>query len=369
MRKVDLAIIGGGPAGISTALHLVRQEPSWVSRLVVIEKGTHPRPKLCAGGITQFGMRQIRRLGLTPKIPFVPVGRADFLYRGHAVQLRGKPIFIVTRREEFDAWLAQEAKDLGIELLEGNPVQSLARRAEGILIDTAHTRFLAKAVVGADGARGIVRPWIGARERPARVARLLEVVMPETRFDFDDGRRVATFDFDMVRDDLQGYYWNFPSLIGGQPYLNSGVYDSQVNSGQRKARLRELLSKGLKHHAYLSETTRIEGHPIRWFSPSNQVAAERILLAGDASGAEPLFGEGISIALAYGDVVASTVRRAFQKQDFSFNDYRRRLLTSPVGRYLLLRWATAQAFYRLAPRDRVMRFLWRTGELVTKAMR
>lgn len=368
MREVDLAIIGGGPAGLSTAIHLIRQEASWASRLFVIEKERHPRPKLCAGGITQFGLRQIRRLGLTPKIPIVPVQRANFLYRDRGFQLRGKPIFNVVRREEFDAWLAREASNLGIELLEGHPVQGLSRVTEGLLIDTPHTRFLAKAVVGADGARGIVRPWIGAREQPPRVARLLEVVTLDTQRESDDERRAATFDFDMVRHDLQGYHWNFPSLIAGQPYLNSGLYDSRVNSSARKAHLRELLDKGLKHHVHLIDSVRIGGHPIRWFSPRNQLSAERVLLAGDASGAEPLFGEGISIALAYGEVVAKAVRRAFQMQDFSFSDYRRRFLASPLGRYLLLRWVTAQVLYRLAPRDRAMRLLWRTAELVTKEM-
>jgi flavin-dependent dehydrogenase len=44
----DLAIVGGGPAGISTALR-PRRPPHL--RIVVLEKARYPRDKICAGGI------------------------------------------------------------------------------------------------------------------------------------------------------------------------------------------------------------------------------------------------------------------------------------------------------------------------------
>jgi len=47
----DLLIIGAGPAGLSTALHLARQAPQLIPRILVLEKARHPRPKLCAGGL------------------------------------------------------------------------------------------------------------------------------------------------------------------------------------------------------------------------------------------------------------------------------------------------------------------------------
>src|SRR5437763_15367703 len=45
----DVAIVGGGPAGISTALHLQAAAPG--ARVAVLEKQRYPRDKICAGGI------------------------------------------------------------------------------------------------------------------------------------------------------------------------------------------------------------------------------------------------------------------------------------------------------------------------------
>ncbi|GAG04425.1 unnamed protein product, partial [marine sediment metagenome] len=49
VEHVDVLIVGSGPAGTSTALHLVRQDPDWAWKIVVIDKAVHPREKLCGG--------------------------------------------------------------------------------------------------------------------------------------------------------------------------------------------------------------------------------------------------------------------------------------------------------------------------------
>jgi len=73
----------------------------------------------------------------------------------------------------------------------------------------------------------------------------------------------------------------------------------------------------------------------------------RVILVGDAAGVDALLGEGISIALGYGALAAQALYEAFGRHDFSFRDYRRRVLCSPLGRVLTLRAAIAHLFYRL----------------------
>jgi flavin-dependent dehydrogenase len=50
----DVVIVGSGPAGVSTWLHLHRFEPQLAARTLVLEKAQHPRPKLCGGGVMRI---------------------------------------------------------------------------------------------------------------------------------------------------------------------------------------------------------------------------------------------------------------------------------------------------------------------------
>jgi flavin-dependent dehydrogenase len=69
------------------------------------------------------------------------------------------------------------------------------------------------------------------------------------------------------------------------------------------------------------------------------------LLVGDAAGADPLFGEGISMALGYGKLAAGAIIEAFKHQQFDFTNYKRRLMSSPLGKALTARWALTNFIY------------------------
>jgi flavin-dependent dehydrogenase len=59
----DILIIGGGPAGLSTALHLFKIAPALASRILVLEKTRYPRHKLCAGALTPDAKVILRGVG------------------------------------------------------------------------------------------------------------------------------------------------------------------------------------------------------------------------------------------------------------------------------------------------------------------
>ena len=75
------------------------------------------------------------------------------------------------------------------------------------------------------------------------------------------------------------------------------------------------------------------------------MAVPRVLLVGDAAGADPFLGEGISIALGYGALAARAIGESFVKNDFSFNSYKKRVLKSALGQTLLTRWFLTYVIY------------------------
>jgi flavin-dependent dehydrogenase len=72
-----------------------------------------------------------------------------------------------------------------------------------------------------------------------------------------------------------------------------------------------------------------------------------VLLVGDAAGADPLFGEGISIALGYGALAAREIGESFQRNEFLFHRFKRRVMMSALGQMLIARWIIASVVYSL----------------------
>jgi flavin-dependent dehydrogenase len=216
-------------------------------------------------------------------------------------------------------------------------------------------------VVGADGSKGLTRRLVLPNGRRIKVARLLEVLVPvDTTLPHFAGR-YARFDFTPAKKDLQGYYWEFPSWVEGKPVLNCGIYDARFVNKRGRADLPALLESSLAERGFESGSRAVQGHPIHWFSPRARLAIPRLLLVGDAAGAEPLFGEGIAPALAYGKIAAEAIAAAFASGDLSFRDYKHRVLTSHLGRYLLLRWCVSWWAYHLSWNRTFMHTLWAAG--------
>ncbi|MCP4427697.1 MAG: hypothetical protein GY803_24700 [Chloroflexi bacterium] len=345
-QSVDVLIVGSGPSGISTALNLVRQDSSWAERIVVVDKAVHPRPKLCGGGVTHIGQNILAELGLPFEPPNFEVREVRLVYEDRRFSFYGNPVFRIVRRDEFDHWLVKTAEKVGVTVRQGEAVKQIIPHDDYVEVVTEKETFHAKTVVAADGSRSFVRrslKWDDA----SRVARLLEVLTPENAHiqpEFRDG--VAVFDFTRMTDGLQGYYWDFPSYVGGRPFMNRGLFDSRARPERPKAKLKSQLRDSLAERGRNLDDYELKGHPIRWWDKNGRFSIPRVLLVGDAAGVDPLFGEGISFALGYGRVAAPTLIDAFTRQDFSFANYGQRLLADPLFVQLRIRVRLARIAYR-----------------------
>ena len=352
--KHDILILGGGPSGLSTALHIARDFPHLIPRILILEKAHYPRLKLCAGGLVADAEVILERLGLdVTEIPHVDVDTAHFDFAGKGLSLRipHKHTIRVIRRNEFDAWLAEKTKEKGMEIREGVTVKNIQVYDDHVKVETDAGIFTAQVVVGADGSNGVTRRCI-LPHAPVYTARALEVLTPS--FDYADAslktdhkENHAYFDFFPIPDNVAGYTWDFPTQVNGQPMRCWGVYDTNLLASDSRPALKEVLAQELARHGHDLDSVELKGHPIRWFSPENKMSVQRVILVGDTVGADPIFGEGISIALGYGTVAAREIGESFQRSEFSFSSYKRRVMRSALGQTLFARWFLTQLVYPL----------------------
>ena len=355
----DIIIIGGGPSGLSTALHLQQLSPELAKGVLILEKTHYPRPKLCAGGLVADAEYLLEKLGLdVSEVPHVD-SRAvhfDFEGKGLTVHMPGTQRLRVIRRDEFDAWLAGKAYLRGIEIRQDVAVKTLKTDESGVILETNQGTFRAKMVVGADGSNGVVRRAILPGE-PVHTARVLEVLAAPNP-NSQHAKKESYFEFAPVIDGIAGYTWDFPTQLNGQPMQCWGIYDTNMAAEVQRPPFKESLAAEMAKFGYDLAESELNGHPIRWYHPRSQVSAPRVLLVGDAAGADPLFGEGISMALGYGKLAARQIRDAFAQNDFEFLGYRGRLMRSPLGQTLVVRWFIARVIYKLRWRWFHI-FLWR----------
>jgi flavin-dependent dehydrogenase len=347
----DILIIGGGPGGLSTALHLQRLAPHLTSRILILEKEHYPRLKLCAGGLTADAETLLERLDLdVNEVPQVIARELRFDFEAKGLNLRppGRHALRIIRRDEFDHWLAQKAQSRGIHIRQGVTVQNILPQAESLLVETNAGSFEAQIVVGADGSNGITRRCLFPQD-PVYTARVLEVLTPAyaaARFQ-PSREQAACFEFAPVPANIAGYVWDFPTQVKGEAMRCWGIYDTNLLAHEKRPPLKEPLAQEMMRLGFdLNEYT-LKGHPIRWFSPWNRMSAPRVLLVGDAAGADPLLGEGISLALGYGNLAAHEISAAFQRGEFSFTGFKRRVMRSALGRTLVIRWLLANLIYSL----------------------
>ncbi|CAI6033041.1 NAD(P)/FAD-dependent oxidoreductase [Cohnella sp. JJ-181] len=167
---VDVAIIGAGIAGSSLAKALASRG----RRVLLIDRRSFPRHKVCGEFLSPESARMLSELGVEPAIR--ALGPADI--RAAVIQAYGGASLRVPlpaaawgiSRYALDEALHREALLAGVELATGTSVTTMRRDADGFLLDMTQggnaRTVRARVVVGAWGVNGRIPGWTG--ERPVK---------------------------------------------------------------------------------------------------------------------------------------------------------------------------------------------------------
>lgn len=334
----DVVIAGAGPAGVACAVALVRRDPSLKRRLVVLDRAAFPREKPCGGGLTGHAEEAMAALGLQLTVPSVASPRAEVRFgRWRREVTLGRPVRVV-RRDDFDASLVAQARDLGVEVRERAPLSGFTVDKEGVDIGVGDgERLRARVLVGADGVGSRVRKQLNGESdgTPIRLFRLEVPARGAWRCD------AMLYDFSAMSDGLRGYVWIFP--VDGER-LNVGLMHDP-GAPRSGAELTALLARHLDRLG-VTLPRAARGWPAFGYHPAAPIGGPRLITVGDAAGIDALTGEGIAVGLEQAPLAADAIARALDGGDFCFAGYGRAVRRATVGRELALdRWL-ARLLYR-----------------------
>lgn len=293
----DVVVVGGGPAGIATAIAASLKG----LRVTVLDSRKPPIDKPCGEGLLPEAVAALHALGidLDSRIAF-PFGGIRFCDEASSATARitcGQAFGV--RRTTLHEILKNRARELGISFLWG----ARASRFDSYGVTVDGKLIPHKWLVGADGQRSIVRWW----------ARLGTDRYKRSRFGFRRHYRVSPW------TDVVEVHWGKRCQMFVTPTAADEVCIALLSSD---ARLR--IDRALKQFPSVGRQLRgaspllAEGGAITALGCARRAVRGNVALVGDAScSIDGIAGQGLSLAfqeaIALGEALGRGDLRSYQR--------------------------------------------------------
>lgn len=320
---LDVLIAGAGPAGSIAALVLARAG----ARVLVVDRETFPRPKLCGDTLNPGAIRLLRSLDLAggPLTHAKPLsGMIVTGLHGRRVEARypNAQVGLALTRADLDAWLLDAAIAAGAHFEPG----LVARKP---LVDGANGRPLVRGLAldrrGATGesVRMPATMTIAADGRHSAIARALGLAYTPPR-----PRRwafgVYATDVDGIGD-LGEMHVRGSHYVGIAPLANGAANICVVTGPRPQGRspmeiIRRTIAADRRLALRFARARFETGIKVLGPLAVNSTAAgvEGLLLAGDAAGfVDPMTGDGLSLAMRGAQLAAVEALRTLESGDFA----------------------------------------------------
>jgi len=292
-ERVDVLVVGAGPAGAVAALSLARRGV----RVRLVDRARFPRPKVCGGCLNGPAVAAVAALGIDPGgAPIdqlelrIGTGRADLaIPPGRAVD-----------RASFDARLAAAAVAAGARFEDGAAAHLLAPARDGgnHRLRIGDREVGARVLVAAGGLGGRLLaevPGFGARPAPASRMGAGAILAGDPA-----GLAARTI---LMHVHPRGYA-GLVRLADDTTAVAAALDPAWVRElGGPAVAVERIVGRALPEADW-------RGTPLLTRGPT-RVAGERLFVIGDAAGyVEPFTGEGMAWAIQAGLAVAAPATEA-----------------------------------------------------------
>jgi flavin-dependent dehydrogenase len=299
MKTHTIAIIGGGPAGATTAEKLAQgwglhSAGSSGHRVLVFEEKIGWE-KPCGGGLTHKALRRYPFLAQAASGGNLLHDAEFFAASGAAMRVHLRAPLAVYSRATLNQLLLRRAEDAGAEIV-ADRILRLRRKDSGWEIAGRQETYRADFVVLAAGARTRLRQTLAEDFSPRDFMLTFGYYLPVAC----ELLRVQFY------EKFDGYAWAFPRL----GHVSVGICGKAGE--EPMAALRDRLSVFMRKFGYAPAPQRIFSHLLPSLSVESwgslRLAGQGWALAGDAAGlVDPITGEGIYYAMRSGDLLAEAL--------------------------------------------------------------
>ncbi len=291
----DVVVIGAGPAGAVTAREVARRG----AKVILVDKATFPRPKVCGCSLNRAAIATLQRLGIGYVLrDGVSITRLVVRHK-NASHVFALPDGIALSRDTLDDRLIQEAVGAGVEFRSGVSARPGPVRGADREVSIAGAAVKARIVVLATGLAG----GEGTPESASRIGGGLVLPPEEVPSFYVPG----TIFMAISRRGYVGLVRLEANKLDVAGAFDAGFVKS--SGGLGPATVAILGEAGLPCPAHWVSLP-WKGTPALTRA-SSRIADERLFLVGDAAGyVEPFTGEGMAWAIMSAAALAPIVSRS-----------------------------------------------------------